>query len=964
MSDETDPPESAALPAQDDLSAPADPARAEGEASAFSAPFVPGQRWRNYQIGDRIETTAGWSYDAVDINLLENIVVHVTSINEQTEMRAQAWRELKSLNMPGLLAGDETFDEGEYRYEISHQSPKATLREWAAARKASLDDVQSLVQQLSDVIIAMHDRGVVHLNLQPDTIFILSENEGLKVGIGGVEHATVYNQPGLIPVPVDPMYAPPEAAGLAKHSPGAALRAWDWWSLGRIIQELVLGRHVLSIVTNRDVSKPTPELRSRAEVMLLERDPRAPRAGAVELMPPMSQRLTDLLRGLLTSSRGGRWGTDEVLRWLKQQPVKDRYQLGRNEELFAWKDRVFTMEEAAEYFTREENWADGLTNLFDTEDAMTLVSFVGERPEYRPLRERIEELHKFTRIPNWSDLPEEVRRNAVTAAAWLLIGGEGMRLVLYGQPVDAACIKSLFARGNIADGVPMVKAITTLPFIQMIEQADPTAARLLSTLATAMAGETTLKAIKEGWLNLTNPADYARVLLLAMEPERKLLELRKVLQTRFACSREPHIQQLFSLEKLRHAELVLLASTAAQPERFAYVTHDEWTRERHEALKQRAERLARALFWLRLGQVLRAGYPIYGAWPVVLGIWISVGVAAGWPAGAGKLPGWILGLVTGAAALRFASGLGLSLLISRKAPGVAPWQFLTKIDRCTHEAIAALGTEAIAPRSAAVRDELAAISTEVAGLVLNPLPPPLPKAGRVLPAWAGALAGWSLAVLVLVTSYWKPTASSSTQTVDPKAAAAEAIEKALKAGAGEVQRTAEDDFYDNPTKPRARWNVARPAEAPAVPLAKVKPASPDDVAMALIEGQRLLLPYQQSTVDSLIAVPVEGKSGSGLMLYDGRNRRVIERQVLLPAALPAEQSWIEVDKIKVFYAGPPPPPPAPPPKPEVDPQKPVDTSDLSEREVRRGAYQDSSPIAEQKATNAQPLSDALDTMSP
>jgi len=48
----------------------------------------------------------------------------------------------------------------------------------------------------------------------------------------------------------------------------------------------------------------------------------------------------------------------------------------------------------------------------------------------------------------------------------------------------------------------------------------------------------------------------------------------------------------------------------------------------------------------------------------------------------------------------------------------------------------------------------------------------------------------------------------------------------------------------------------------------------------------------------------------------------------------------------------------------VDPQKPRDTSDLPEREVRRGAYQDVPQGAEQKATNAQPLSEALDTMTP
>jgi len=126
----------------------------------------------------------------------------------------------------------------------------------------------------------------------------------------------------------------------------------------------------------------------------------------------------------------------------------------------------------------------------------------------------------------------------------------------------------------------------------------------------------------------------------------------------------------------------------------------------------------------------------------------------------------------------------------------------------------------------------------------------------------------------------------------------------------------------------------------------------------------LLLPYQQNSVDALIAVPVGSSDGSGLMLYDGRNRRVIARQVLQPTQLPADRSWFEVDKLKVFYVGALPHPLPPPPKPALDPQKPVDTSDLPEREVRRGAYQAAPQAAEQKATNAQPLSDALDTMNP
>jgi len=803
----------------------------------------------------------------------------------------------------------------------------------------------------------------VHLNLRPDTIYILSEEAGLHVAVGGLEQATTYNQPGLIPIAVNPFYAPPEAAGLAKHSPGAGLRAWDWWLVGRILQGLVLGRHVLSIVVNRDVTKATPELRARAEALLLERDPQAPRAGAVELMPPMSQRLTDLFRGLLTSSRSGRWGTDEVLRWLKQQPVKDRYQLSRNEELFAWQDRVFTIEEAAEFFSREENWIDGIANLFDKDDSMTLVSFVGDRPEYSKVREQIDELHRFMQIPNWKNLPPEVIQAAIAAAAWLLLGDEDAKLTLYGQRVDVACVKGLFARGGVAEGVAMVKALTVRPFIQMIEKADPDAARLLFTLAGTISGDAVVKAVMDGWLSLDSAADYARLLLLAMEPEQKLLGLCAGLKERFACSREENIQQLFTKTNLSQPELVLLASTAAQPERYTYVAHAEWNRERYEALKTRGAGLAAGLFWLRLEQALRFGYPLFGPWKPVCVIWFGVAMAAGWTSGSGRLSLWILGTVAGAATLRFVGGWWLTILIRKKTSQRLPWTFFTPLSRCPQEACAALGVDAPATTASSLGGELTAVQIEVDKLVLKPRPAPLPQPGLVLPAWIGPLAGWTFVLLLLLAGYWKPQPGAAS-AIDPKAAAAMAIEKALTAGPPDEKLTAEEYFYGDPSKPRARWNVAKPTQAPVVPLARVKPASADDVAAALIDGQRLLLPYQQNSVDALIAVPVSGADGSGLILYDGRNRRVIGRQVLLPSQLPSAKSWFEVEKLKVYYAGEPPPPPPPAPKPVVDPQKPRDTSDLPEREVRRGAYQDVPQGAEQKATNAQPLSEALDTMTP
>lgn len=968
MPDVPDSPETTALPSQEALPEQVAPLGAEPstQTGPMRSPLTVGQRWHNYQIGDQIDTDIGWFYHAVNVGMLEDVQIRVMPCGNDGAVRSQAWQEMHSMNRAGLLRGIEAVEEDGFRFEVTPPLPATNLHEWAACRKATIEDIECIVRQVGDVLMAMHDRGLVHLNLRPETIYLPMEGSVTQIVVGGLEFVTLYNQPGLIPVPVDPLYAPPEAAGLSKHSPGAGLRAWDWWSLGRILQEVTLGRHVLGVVMNRDISLESPEVRSRAEALLLERDPRAPRAGAVELMPPMSQRLTDLLRGLLTSSRDGRWGTDEIQRWLKQQPVKDRYQLARNEQLFCWKDRMFTVAEAAEFFTHDAEWSDGIKNLFATDDATTLVYFVGDRPEYRQVRERIEELHKFMQIPNWKDLTSDARESVIAAAAWLLLGGEDAKLTLFGQRVDAACVKGLFARGGVASGVAMVKALTAKPYIQLIEQADPDAARLLSTLGATMSGEAISMAISQGWLDLTNPADYARLLLLAMEGERKLFDLRQNLQERFACSREKHIQHLLTQPRLTNAELVLLASTAAQPERYRYVTHENYKKERYEELRQRAEKLSQALFWLRLAQAMRYGYVLFGPWKYVVGGWLLVGLIAAALRQWTQLPVWLAGSVVVFLGLRSAAGKWITLLVRRHAPTASPWLFNTPVLRGQSEAATLLAAPGSPMAQRDLLAELSAIYQEAAGLALKPAPAPLPTAGFALPVWFCTVFVWLMVLVVPLGGRLRQAVDGKpvVAPVDPHTAVVRAIEKSLTPAAPGEERTLEDVFYDNPVSPRARWSVARPEAAPSVPLVAVKPATPDDVARALIDGQRLLLPYQQSTVDALIAVPVGEKDGSGIMLYDGRNRRVLERQVLLPAQRPAEKSWFEIEQLKVFYAGKPPPPPPPPPKPVVDPQKPRDTSDLPEREVRRGAYQDTPIPADQKATNAQPLSEALDTMAP
>jgi hypothetical protein len=72
--------------------------------------------------------------------------------------------------------------------------------------------VEALLKQLAAAVQAIHSVGVVHCNLNLDTIHLVAADAGLKVLIGGLDQVTLYDQSGLIPLPVNPLYDPPEAA--------------------------------------------------------------------------------------------------------------------------------------------------------------------------------------------------------------------------------------------------------------------------------------------------------------------------------------------------------------------------------------------------------------------------------------------------------------------------------------------------------------------------------------------------------------------------------------------------------------------------------------------------------------------------------------------------------------------------------------------------------------------------------
>ena len=64
-------------------------------------------------------------------------------------------------------------------------------------------------------------------------------------------------------------YAPPEYFARLETGATYALKSWDWWSVGRVIQECVLGRHVMSVVFGLDILTSGDRLTDRVESLML-----------------------------------------------------------------------------------------------------------------------------------------------------------------------------------------------------------------------------------------------------------------------------------------------------------------------------------------------------------------------------------------------------------------------------------------------------------------------------------------------------------------------------------------------------------------------------------------------------------------------------------------------------------------------------------------------------------------------
>ncbi len=187
-------------------------------------------------------------------------------------------------------------------YQVQEYVPGETLRAFLEANARPPESVvRSFVEQMLDALetlegtMGVHGghRPIVHADIQPANLICRPDREVgtryvlIDFGLSyRADHSLMPNARGRTL-----RYCPPEALLDIRT------RAWDWWSIGMIVAEMLLGQHPLGTA---------PPLTATLAIWHQRYD----------LSGIADERWLLLVRGLLQNDHDLRWGASEVRAWL------------------------------------------------------------------------------------------------------------------------------------------------------------------------------------------------------------------------------------------------------------------------------------------------------------------------------------------------------------------------------------------------------------------------------------------------------------------------------------------------------------------------------------------------------------------------------------------------------------------------------------------------------------------------
>lgn len=849
-----------------------------------------GECWQSlYQVHEALGESEGRWFRATRQATGETVWLRVSS-RATAAGRNQLWATLQSLDSPHLQKPLEAHD-GAERVEIWSAPPGPHLRRWRADHDTPRpDEIRTFVLQLSSALELLHAQGLGHFGLRPETVFVREDPNGPEFRLGGFDAVERFDQAELIPIAVDNLYAPPEAAGLFKHSPGPLLLTWDWWSLGRLVQDFILGRHVLTLAPDELLANPPRSRAQMAEALLFERDIGAYRAGAVEWMPALDAATELLLRGLLTSAREGRWGGEEVREWLAGETPKERYNQHRQQRFFRLDGRGHTPPEAAQLIRGPKHCAEMVAHVFGFEKPDRFAYFLHATRARHNFMEPLDQATKLPATAALKSTPAEVAHEVSAAVGLLMIsGGE---FLWRGQPLATAIPILLENAETIDQHCVLLRTLGQPVVLDLLKQQDSAAARQLDGLVKT-ATEAEALVARCGLRRLKPKPELTELWQLAWEQPQKLATQLEQLHAQYACTTNPHLEKIFSTPHPTRGMQVLLAWTGRDPQRHGYKTHPQVKAEKLAALTAQGRSLAQLLFWYRLERALAAGPLLFGSrWPLLGGSLTVVFLLAVHVPGP---QGIALGLVpfTALALLRIGLNRWQGRLVQRWTQTTRPWTLRDSIPRCQREAKVLSDAHGLPVTLSGITAMLKRINHDIVELAKPDLHPPVAWPPRHWSAWLATAISWIALIGLTLGSAWRGVkhppswvahTSAWEQTFHPKKP-----EKPIP-----------------PSEQKISWPYKLQLDSPFPPLeVRVEGVFDPTGAQykaALVRAHQLIAPYKPETIEGLIAIhtQLEGEL-VGLLLYDGKKRTFMARNGVVIKFTPIAKQWLKIgDKFAIY----------------------------------------------------------------
>ena len=275
-----------------------DAATREGLPNVASSVLIEGRRtFRGMNVLEQLPTRGA----EADIYLLqgENDEQHILKLyRHRMEPKIKILKRVEEISRANsrffVVFRDSGFDEETGRwYELQEYFHLGSLKDVSTERKRNPAFVKDLVSELSGALHCLHENGIIHCDVKPGNVLVRSF-EPLELvltdfGISSLMASGVTRK--MTSLKGTPMYWAPEAFSRLVGRPG------DWWGLGMIALESLVGVHPFEELTDSQITHK----------LTIEN---------VEIPNSLDEDWSLLLQGLLTKDDSKRWGYDEIVRWL------------------------------------------------------------------------------------------------------------------------------------------------------------------------------------------------------------------------------------------------------------------------------------------------------------------------------------------------------------------------------------------------------------------------------------------------------------------------------------------------------------------------------------------------------------------------------------------------------------------------------------------------------------------------